>query len=86
MLRTARLAVVTLLLAAAALWSPPATAAPSHDRAPAVAGVACTRTSSGSCIKGGQFYPQSKYGKAGYDAQGRRYVCKGDRSHPHWMR
>ncbi|MFC6044511.1 hypothetical protein ACFP8W_11775 [Nocardioides hankookensis] len=46
----------------------------------------CTHTSSGSCIRGGQFCPQSKYGRSGWDAQGRRYVCKGSRSHPHWMR
>jgi hypothetical protein len=48
--------------------------------------VKCTKTSSGSCIRGGQFCPQSSYGKAGYDAVGRRYVCKGDRVHPHWMK
>jgi hypothetical protein len=47
---------------------------------------ACTRTSSGSCIQGGQFCPQASYGRSGWDAQGRRYVCKGDRTHPHRMR
>ncbi|GAA1515232.1 hypothetical protein GCM10009788_19510 [Nocardioides humi] len=26
------------------------------------------------------------YGRSGWDAKGRRYVCKGNRSHPHWMR
>jgi hypothetical protein len=46
----------------------------------------CTRTSSGSCIRGGQFCPRAKYGKSGWDARGRRYVCKGNRSHPHWMK
>lgn len=46
----------------------------------------CTRTSSGTCIQGGQFCPQSKYGQSGWDAQGRRYVCRGNRTHPHWMR
>lgn len=45
---------------------------------------ACTRTSSGSCIRGGQFCPQASYGLTGYDASGNRYVCTGDRSHPHW--
>lgn len=44
----------------------------------------CTRTSSGSCIEGGEFCPQASYGHAGYDAQGRRYTCTGDRVHPHW--
>lgn len=46
----------------------------------------CTKTSSGKCIRGGQFCPKAKYGKSGWDAKGRRYVCKGNRSHPHWMR
>lgn len=46
----------------------------------------CTRTSSGTCIRGGQFCPQSKYGQNGWDAKGRRYVCKGDHQHPHWMK
>jgi hypothetical protein len=47
---------------------------------------ACTRTSSGKCIKGGEFCPQAKFGHSGYDAKGRRYVCKGSHSHPHWMK
>ena len=81
-----RSAVASIVLALAGLGVPAlthvdrATAAhPSADR------HACTRTSSGSCIKGGQFCPQSSYGHAGYDAQGRRYICKGDHTHPHWM-
>lgn len=45
---------------------------------------ACTRTSSGSCIRGGEFCPQSKYHHSGWDAKGRRYVCKGNHTHPHW--
>jgi hypothetical protein len=46
----------------------------------------CTRTASGTCIAGGQFCPQAKYGKSGWDASGRRYVCKGDHTHPHWYK
>lgn len=46
---------------------------------------ACTTTSSGTCIQGGQFCPQAKYGESGWDAEGRRYVCTGDSDHPHWM-
>jgi hypothetical protein len=46
----------------------------------------CTKTSTGKCIKGGQFCPQAKYKKVGIDAKGRRYVCKGDHTHPHWMK
>ena len=45
---------------------------------------ACTRTSTHKCIRGGEFCPASKYHKSGWDAKGRRYVCKGSRSHPHW--
>lgn len=48
--------------------------------------VSCTKTSSGKCIAGGQFCPKAKYKKAGFDANGRRYVCKGDKNHPHWMK
>jgi membrane protein involved in colicin uptake len=44
----------------------------------------CTQTSSGSCIRGGELCKQSEYDQSGYDADGTRYVCKGDSSHPHW--
>ena len=37
-------------------------------------------------IRGGEFCPRSMYNRAGYDAYGRRYVCKGNRTHPHWMK
>ena len=46
---------------------------------------ACTRTSTGHCISGGEFCPQASYGHAGYDAHGRKYICKGNHVHPHWM-
>ena len=45
---------------------------------------ACTHTSSGSCIRGGEFCPQASYGMTGWDASNRHYVCKGDYTHPHW--
>lgn len=45
----------------------------------------CTRTSSGTCIAGGQFCPKAKYGQSGWDAAGRLYICSGDSDHPHWM-
>lgn len=48
--------------------------------------ASCTKTSSGTCIKGGQFCPKSKYKQTGIDAKGRKYVCKGDKNHPHWMK
>jgi hypothetical protein len=78
-----------LVIAAAALtgsvaFAPPALAA-SHT--PTIAGHhhhACTRTSSGTCIQGGEFCRQDEYGQSGWDAQGRRYVCKGSHVHPHW--
>jgi hypothetical protein len=44
----------------------------------------CTRTSSGTCIRGGEFCPRADYGHNGWDAKGRRYVCKGNHTHPHW--
>ncbi|WGL52047.1 hypothetical protein P5P86_19110 [Nocardioides sp. BP30] len=44
----------------------------------------CTRTSSGSCIQGGEFCKQSMYGQVGYDASGRSWECTGDHTHPHW--
>lgn len=83
-----RILVATFGLLFAGLVVSPATAdsTPSGLAASSM-GHACTRTSSGtSCIRGGQFCPQSKYGRSGWDAYGRRYVCKGNRTHPHWMR
>jgi hypothetical protein len=47
---------------------------------------ACTRTSSGACIKAGEFCPVADYGQAGYDGSGDRLLCTGSRSHPHWER
>lgn len=51
---------------------------------PTDASQGCTTTSSGSCIKGGEFCKQSFYGQTGTDAEGRRYTCTGDHTHPHW--
>jgi hypothetical protein len=83
-----RILMATFAVAFAGLVATPATAAVTTSDHAAAASMAhpCTRTSSGSCIRGGQFCPQSSYGRSGWDAQGRRYVCKGSRSHPHWMR
>jgi hypothetical protein len=61
-----------------------AAASPAHVSIAAHHHHKCTRTSSGSCIRGGEFCPQAKYGKHGWDAKGRRYTCKGSHSHPHW--
>jgi hypothetical protein len=79
-IRTSLAAVALTATALVGVSAVTATAAPQLDR------HACTRTSSGHCIKGGQLCPQSKYGHSGWDAKGRRYVCKGDHSHPHWMK
>ena len=46
--------------------------------------AACTKTSTGKCIKGGEFCKRAQYNQSGVDATGRRYVCKGDQTHPHW--
>ena len=84
--------VAAAALTIAALGSPGvAVAAPTHHAA-AHAQVSvdrqhrCTHTSSGSCIRGGEFCPQASYGHSGWDAHGRRYVCKGNHTHPHWMK
>jgi hypothetical protein len=84
-----RTTLVALAMMAAGLVSPvSATAAsadvPTTSHANFAARHACTRTSSGTCIKGGQFCPKAKKGKSGWDAKGRRYVCRGAGSHPHW--
>jgi hypothetical protein len=83
-----RILIATFGLVLAGLVATPATAdsAPSRSASASAQTHACTRTSSGTCIRGGQFCPQSKYGRSGWDASGRRYVCKGNRTHPHWMR
>ncbi len=57
---------------------------PVATSSPALAKHACTRTSSGSCIRGGEFCKQSQYGHYGWDAKGRRYRCTGSHQHPHW--
>lgn len=44
----------------------------------------CTKTSSGSCIQGGEFCRQALYGQSGWNASGTRYTCTGDHTHPHW--
>ncbi|MGY2701727.1 hypothetical protein [Nocardioides sp. HB32] len=77
--------VATLAIVLAGLVSVPAHAAPPSDVSLRLTHP-CTRTSSGSCIRGGAFCPQASYGHSGWDARGRRYVCKGDHTHPHWMR
>jgi hypothetical protein len=86
----ARRLAAGLVLALVGLGSPTLVAASQANAAPHHVGVvdakySCTKTSSGSCIRGGQFCPQASYGHVGYDAQGRKYICKGSHSHPHWM-
>jgi hypothetical protein len=85
LLATLVVALTGLVGPVAAAQASPSTAA-TADAAAATHARGCTRTSSGSCIRGGQFCPRASYGRSGWDARGRRYVCKGDRSHPHWMR
>jgi hypothetical protein len=57
---------------------------PPVHHAPPPVHHACTTTSTGSCIRGGEFCPQASYGMTGWDAAGRSWVCTGDRTHPHW--
>lgn len=62
----------------------PTKSAPSQPSPPSQPHHSCTRTSTGSCIQGGEFCPQADYGQVGYDASGDAYTCTGDRTHPHW--
>lgn len=66
----------------ASMASPTATA---HTAGPPVA-VGCTTTSSGSCIRGGEFCPTSDNGTTGTDGAGRTYVCedKTGSGRDHW--
>ncbi len=83
-----RLAALGAALVLPLVAGPALVLAPAHAESPTSAvhvRATCTHTSSGSCIRGGQFCPQASYGHVGYDASHRRYVCKGDRTHPHWM-
>jgi hypothetical protein len=77
---------VTALTGIGAAVAAPTTIA--HANTHAVSSVdrhhACTRTSSGTCIRGGEFCPKARFGHSGWDAKGRRYVCKGSHQHPHW--
>ena len=68
------------LLAASVPSKSPKTTSPTT--APAT--HACTKTSSGSCIQGGEFCKQALYGQPGWNASGTRYTCTGDHTHPHW--
>jgi hypothetical protein len=67
--------------------TPASSYTPPPPTTPAAAPVqhSCTTTSSGSCIRGGQFCPQASYGKLGYDAGGDTHTCTGDATHPHWQ-
>jgi hypothetical protein len=77
--------VAALAIALAGLVSVPVVSSAAPTSAQLLAHP-CTRTSSGTCIQGGQFCPQASYGQSGWDARGRRYVCRGDHTHPHWMK
>jgi hypothetical protein len=44
----------------------------------------CTLTSTGNCIKAGEFCPKADYGQTGYDANGDPLTCTGDAAHPRW--
>jgi hypothetical protein len=82
---TLRTILAALAIALAGLVSGPAHASVAPTSHQLTHHHPCTRTSSGTCIRGGEFCPQASYGHSGWDAHGRRYVCKGDHTHPHWM-
>ena len=78
--------IVAGLLTFAGLGAPVALVAGQSSAAPIVqaAGHSCTKTSSGTCIKAGQFCPQASYGHIGYTASGAQVKCRGNHTHPHW--
>jgi hypothetical protein len=80
--------IIVALLFATGLLVAPVTSGSALAKVPdtAFAKHPCTKTSSGTCIQGGEFCPQSKYGQYGWDAAGRRYKCRGDHEHPHWYK
>jgi hypothetical protein len=82
---TIRPVIAAVAIAFAGLVAAPAHAATVTDLSTHQLTHPCTRTSTGTCIRGGQFCPQASYGHSGWDAQGHRWVCKGDHTHPHWM-
>ncbi|HEX4472317.1 MAG TPA: hypothetical protein VH085_10125 [Nocardioides sp.] len=85
---TTALSIATLTMGTTAGTAVAAPATSAHGHTHAVWSVdrhhKCTRTSSGTCIRGGEFCPRASYGHSGWDAKGRRYVCKGNHQHPHW--
>lgn len=82
---TFRTLTAAAALTLAGVSGPALVAAPAHafDGAARAAKHTCTHTSSGSCIRGGQFCPKAKKGHFGYSASGKKYKCRGG-AHPHW--
>jgi hypothetical protein len=56
------------------------------NSSPALAKQPCTKTAFGECIKGGDRCAKARYGMRGLDAAGKRWICKGSRTNPYWMR
>jgi hypothetical protein len=83
-MRTVRTTIGAALLIATTALTPVISAGPAHASTTIAAHHKCTRTSTGKCIRGGEFCPEAKYGKSGWSATGKRYVCKGSHTHPHW--
>ena len=79
-MRASRLAASAAFVVAVALGTGLA------DDAPASAKPACTKAATGDCIRGGDRCSKARYGKYGWDATGRLWVCKGSHSRPRWMK
>jgi hypothetical protein len=79
-----RTTMAAVLLAGATMLAPIVAAGPAQAAPTVATHHKCTRTSTGKCIRGGEFCPEAKYGKSGWSATGKRYVCKGSHTHPHW--
>ena len=82
----AALAVIVAGFAApsAALAAP--TNAADAARATVAAKHACTKKPNGACITRGQVCPRAKKGHVGWDNRGRKNICRGAGTHPHWRK
>lgn len=76
MMRLVALPVASVVLGSALVVSAPVTAE---------AKVSCTKSSSGKCIKRGQFCAKAAKGKVGYDVSGRKIRCKPNGSRYRWL-
>jgi len=69
-------ATLLTLVVAASLATPGVAVATPQSDAAATVSVSCTKTSTGKCIRRGQFCPRAKYNRYGWLSSGARVKCK----------